>query len=282
MTTTPGTDDRPRYATPPINEVALAVQFAPDTISLPQMVQLHEAIRAEHPTSETHPGRPPMGEQFEVVTGFPPISLELVPGTPLTRFWYLSPDQALLVQVQHDLLAFNWRRRSVDAEYPGYEAVRERTRMALSAFADVLNVDGAALEPNWCEVTYLNQIEPEAGSGTRPALSRVLRNVTMPADGSQLPPLEDAQVSVRFVIPDADGEPRGRLTFALVAAIRHEDRLPVWGLSLTARLLATPGGGIDAALDALDVAHEWVGRGFNDLTSDEMHGSWRPLEGGQA
>ena len=88
----------------------------------------------------------------------------------MPRYWFLSEDDSMLVQLQHDLITLNWRRRSRDAIYPGYTVLGERIEAVLRELEAVLREDEdrpGQILPNWCEVTYVNQIEPDPDGGGR-------------------------------------------------------------------------------------------------------------------
>ncbi len=219
-----------------------------------------------------------MGEDFTDPAVRPSVHFEVMNAPSMPRFWFASADEVLLVQLQHDLLAYNWRRRSADAEYPGYLAARAGITEMLDYLSDVLAEDderpGGSLAPNWCEVTYVNQIPPAEGSDARLPLSRLLRGVQVPQRDGELPETDDAQIQLRWVIPGDDNSPRGRLTIALMSATRVETGVPIWVMNLSARILAADDG-VDGALEAFDDGHDWAYRGFMELTSDEMHEYWQ-------
>jgi hypothetical protein len=68
-----------------------------------------------------------------------------------------------------------------------------------------------------------------------------------------------------FTLP----EKKGRLTLNLQEAIRTEDKVPLFVLELTARGLGEPSSK-NAFREWFDVAHEWIVRGFTDLTTLEV------------
>ena len=85
--------------------------------------------------------------------------------------------------------------------------------------------------------------------------------------------MEDAGLRLRFVIPNKEGEPIGRLHAALEPGYRTDDRRPMFVLELTARG-APLGEGITGVLAFLDLGREWVVRGFTSMTTPVMHKEW--------
>lgn len=272
----PNTVELVTFIHPPIDEVALAVQFAPQTVDFMQASHFRDGLKNRFPTRQEHQARPPMSEDFTDPAERPQVQFEVLNVPSMPRFWFVSADESELVQLQHDVLIYNWRRRAVDAQYPGYTAVRASMKEMLGQLNEVLAADDerpSALTPNWCEVTYVNQIASQDGSIDRPPLSRLLRGVEMPRQDSLLPETDDAQIHLRWTI-QGDKEPRGRLTVALSSATRLATHVPIWAMSLTTRILAADEG-IDAALAALDDGHDWAYRAFIELTSEEMHAYWQ-------
>ena len=84
-----------------------------------------------------------------------------------------------------------------------------------------------------------------------------------------LPNPASASWHVEFSLP----EKKGHLTVSLKQAIRTEDKVSILLLELTAR-----GMGESTSKDAIrewfDLAHEWIVRGFTDLTTPEVHLIW--------
>jgi uncharacterized protein (TIGR04255 family) len=266
----------PSFRKPPLEEVALAVQFQPNAIDLLRAARIADAVRDRLPRREEQPGRPPMAEDFGPQPQEPPFQIEVLPGAPMPRLWFLSEDGSRLLQVQADLIAYNWRRAPEEVAtpepYPRYSRLRVDLVEYLEEVDAVVTSDGEILTPNWCEVTYINHITAASEGTQRPRLQELLRGVEDLPDSEFLPAPEDAQVGIRYLIPGDEG-PRGRLTVSVFPGVRRTDLAQIWVMTLTARVLAAEGTR-DGAMDALDLGHEWVVRGFNDLTSEKMHTLW--------
>ena len=122
-------DPSPSFAKPPLQEVALAIQFQPQAVDILTSAEFGRLLAEAFPRQEEQPGRPPMTEDFaKPVQGQPPFRLEVMPALPPYRLWFLSATGARLVQLQADLLALNWRRTVedvvVDDDYPRYTTLR--------------------------------------------------------------------------------------------------------------------------------------------------------------
>ena len=103
----------PSFERPPVVEVAVGVHFLQlpglNTVALLRLAQMWVTrfpIVREQPASPP-PGLPVGPIIFQVQNALPPL-----------RYWLLTDDESLLVQIQHDRLLLNWRqvsRRSLSA-----------------------------------------------------------------------------------------------------------------------------------------------------------------------
>ena len=267
----------PSFAKPPLEEVALAIQFQPQAIDTLTAAQFSQLIADGFPKQEEQPARPPINEEF-FEGSQPPFRFEVIPMPSMPRFWFLSESGTRLVQVQSDLIAYNWQRSPggipTSEPYPRYTTLREEFEARIGSLEESAKKRSKApLKPNWVEVTYINHIHPLPGKDDRPHLSELLRGVAVPAPGGFLPAPTDVGLNLRFVIPGSNG-PAGRLTVALNTAVRTTDGAPIWVMTLTARVLDTEEETMPTALKTLDIGHDWVVNGFAELTSDEMHTVW--------
>lgn len=267
----------PSFAKPPLEEVALAVQFQPQAIDIMTTAQFSQAFADEFPRQEEQAARPPMTEEFPVGPR-PPFRLELIATPPLPRLWFLSESGTRLIQLQSDLIAYNWRRSpegvSVDEIYPRYTVLRAEFEKVFKALEQTVEERGRpTLKPNWCEITYINHIGPTAEGEQRPSLDELLRGVEVPPSEGFLPSPESVGLNLGFVIPGPK-DPLGRLAVGLATATRTSDSVPIWVMTLTARMRIGEEGTMESALKTLDMGHNWVVSGFVELTSDQMQAAW--------
>jgi len=262
------------FARPPVVEVALAVQFGAPSLDTLDIAALADHFREAFPRRAEQPPRPPMQEDFEDARQPQPITVEFFPAPPTPRFWFLSEDESQLIQVQQDLVAYNWRRMRETDAYPRYTSLRRALVDRLRTSERILKERGkGSFEPNWCEVTYVNHVIAPETSKRRPPLRDVISLVSRgQPKAAFLPEPEDVQLAARYRIV-RDDEPVGRLTVSAAPGIRNTDGRPIWGLTLTARVRASASK-LDKAFEALDLGHEWVVRGFVDVTTKRMHDDW--------
>lgn len=264
----------PDFANPPVVEVALAIQFGSPIFDPLVLGSYWARIRGEFPLREEQPPLPPMHEDFGVPALGDPIRVELLNRPPMPRYWFMSADQSELIQVQRDRFALNWRKTPGAEDYPRYPKLRERLEVRLRQLLATLDAD-VATTPDWCEVTYINHIEPEVGTRVRPEPDRVLKVFQTP--DAKFPPMpEDTQFAQRFLIPDPRNpeNPLGRLSASLTSAFRLTDMSPIYVLTLTARGRSLSED-VDGALAFLDIGRKWIVLSFEGLTTENMHESWQ-------
>lgn len=263
---------------PPVSEVALAIQFDSIVADVLDLATFSARVKGDFPSREERPPHAPMEEEFGRPSPTDPFRVEVLDRPPTPRFWLLSEDGSRLIQIQSDFFALNWRKLDDSQEYPRYSALRADLARYLEELRQVIVAEGKAsdIRPAWFEVTYVNHIVGR--DNERPPLSDVLAAVR-PLDSDFLPPAEDGQMSERFLIEE-DGQAIGRLLYAIVPAFRAADGLPIWVLTLTARLRAREPA-LAEAFHRLDLGREWVVKAFVDLTTETMHKTWGLQRGKQ-
>jgi uncharacterized protein (TIGR04255 family) len=195
------------------------------------------------------------------------------------RLWFVREDESELIQFQSDRFLHNWKRHQQDARYPRYEPIRERFFEEISDVMSFLkNSEIGSLDPNQCEVTYLNHIKLNDGVDPRLEFGRIftfcgpVQSNANRASAHETQ-LEDGRFALRFVIFERrDKEPRGRLHIVAEPAVETDDT-PIIRLTLTAR-----GSPISPTLqgvaDFLDIGRETIVRTFAAITTEEMHNIW--------
>jgi uncharacterized protein (TIGR04255 family) len=262
-----GGESLPDFDNPPVVEVALGVQFRPQFgLRSIELASLRERWRADYPiVQEQPPVAPAIEEQ-----SFGPPTVQLVVGPALqTRLWFLSTDEAELVQLQHDRFTVNWRQIAPDATYPRYPSVKtvfERRWREVSEFVTERQL--GALSITQVELNYINAIDP--GPNQLGRLERLLRN-WQPTSQHHLGDPEQARLALVFGVPGVGRDPV-RLYVAVDPAQRPDGQ-PVLFLTLTIRG-APADDKIEAALRFMDEAHGHIVRSFAELTPETMHTEW--------
>jgi uncharacterized protein (TIGR04255 family) len=262
------------FGRPPVVELAFAVQFSGSPIDVEVLGAIARSVKGALPNQQQHPALPRMSEQFDRNSG---VQIIFKTAAELPRAWFVSDDGQRLLQLQGDRLAYNWRQVLSEQLYPRYEGLRGEFSSHLQQLSAVIaETNAAPLGIDVCELSYVNHlatVEPSAG---HPPLSRFLRYLAPMAGPDFLPEAEDARLQARWLmrasVPDSGSQPIGRL-YAEATPVFQVGGEPAYLLTLTARMV---GEELDraGALALLDIGHEWIVRGFKDITTDEMHHTW--------
>ncbi len=209
----------------------------------------------------------------EMTAPAPPPRLELM-DRPRSRTWFQSADGTQLLQVQYNRVAYNWKRGPDSQPYPSYNEVERRFRDLLPILVEFFErEDLGRLVPTQAEVTYVNHIrEPHDQVGRVIALWRGLEG------GTFLPPVEDVRLFARYVIKDSStGNMIGRLSAELQPAYLTSTRAEILNLNMIAR--GKPlSPDLDGAFAFLRLGHEWIVRGFDEITTPAMHAKWNKTQ----
>jgi len=255
-------DTLPSYKNPPVNEVVCGIRFnASDKFRIPHIGILWDKFRTDYPIIQHAP--PIASAKGEII-------VEGTIGIPLPRVWFINKSDDQLIQFQIDRFYFNWRRRQCD--YPRYDYVIKNFMRVLSTiekFFGEFNL--GELTPIEFELSYINHIPKGQGWNTIDDLPKIFPDLIWKKTKKRfLPNPEKIAWHSEFALP----EQRGNLIVNLKQATRTEDRVPLLVLELKTR-----GIGESTSKDTLrewfDLAHEWIVRGFTDLTTSEIHKIWR-------
>lgn len=267
----------PSFAAPPVTEVVIAARFRPATNwRLETLGQFASALASSGFTNQQlRPGYEAAAERFGAESAAMALELELITGPPPARHWFLNAAGDELLQAQQNWFACNWRKVAPTARYGRWDSRWKAFERWTGEFGDHLTADG--LEFDQVEVTYVNHIETcgvWSSHGDAPAVFAFL-------DGGNetsrfLPNLEQFTSGMRYVIPDPSdaNAPLGRLTATLAPAYREPGETPIFVFTLTARG-APIGDGLSGVKAFAEMAHEWIVRGFADLTTSAMHNEWQ-------
>ena len=249
-------DPLPSYKQPPVNEVVCGLRFEPlHELKVPHIGLLWERFRNEYPTVQ---------HAIPIATDASLLTDETT-GMPLPRIWFISERENELIQFQSDRFYYNWRQRG--DQYPRYPSIIEnfeKAKTQLDAFADELRL--GPIKPLECEFTYINHIPTGQGWESIDDISKVIRDFTWQKEKHQfLPHPANVAWQVRFQLPDG----KGWLNVKLNQGTRKVDSVPGLVLELSARSIGEERTAT-AIRSWFDMAHEWIVRGFTDLTAKEI------------
>ena len=255
----------PSYKNPPVNEVVCGMRFdTPDRLRIPHIGVLWDKFRTDYPIIQHAP--PIASVKGEIL-------IDEVTGLPLQRVWFINKTDDQLIQFQFDRFYFNWRRRRSD--YPRYAHV-------IKNFEDLLNTirnffsefELGELKPIEYELSYINHIPKGQGWNKIDDLPKIFSDFVWKQTKERfLPNPEKIAWQTEFPMP----EKMGHLIINLKQATRTEDKVTLLVLELKTR-----GIGKSASKEAIrewfDLAHEWIVRGFTDLTTPEIQKIWEREE----
>lgn len=257
----------PEFESPPVAEVLLGVQFQEIKVSLPWLGRWAlELEQHGYVDVEQHPPLDPMVEKF----GQPRAAqgIQFAFGPPHVRTWFVSRDKTKLIQFQPDRFIHNWRKVNQGDSYPRYENIKGEFTCRWRNFCSYF--DGKkVISPNLVEVAYVNSVPASYAE----SLAALLTLVEGKFSDGFLPVIEASRFSSSFVIP-FNKKPVGRLHVEAHTAFDVNLNEPVYILKLTARVKPLDSGE-ESVMAALDLGHEWVVRGFADITEKQMHVIWK-------
>lgn len=249
-----GADQRalPRYASPPVVEAALGVEFdAHPALTPTELFELWQLWRPDFPKLSVQPPAPPPG------------SMPLLRfGSPAIRLWMLDDDRGhQLVQLQDDRLFLNWRKLDEVADYPSFGILIPIYRRL---WDDLIGrLQGQGFPPPTCrtvEMGYVNRLPT--------------RDVTLPDVLTWLatpPPSDKARLKLEVSIDR--GAAAGAGVTSVTAAAADQDS---YLLNVFTRLGCSEDG--SDIWQLLDQAHEASVRVFTDSTRASMHTRWGRVE----
>ncbi len=271
----------PDFENPPVIEVVLGVQFVPIMeIGTPQVGLIWERFRPRFPKTQDQAPLPPVFEVFDVrPRPSRPFRIDLTDKLPVPRCWFLNEAGSELVQVQRDRLIHNWRRVNQAGEYPRYHRIKQTFEEDIRTVVSFLEENRiGSIEPNQWEVTYVNHVPVGELLDDLGSLEQVVTVWQSNYSGSFLPRPENVEFTARYIIRDEAGKPIGRLHVIAQPIYRITDDKLIVVLTLTGR--GTPKEPtVESVLQALDIGHEWVVRGFANITTTNAHGAWRRKDG---
>jgi uncharacterized protein (TIGR04255 family) len=269
--------DLPDFGAPPVTEVALGVQFNTlDRLLAPHLGVIWSEDKDQFPEAEQHPPLDPVFETFAEKgsrTAIPRLHLELLTTIPTPRVFFINQTKTELLQVQRDRFHHNWRKVGEGDAYPRFERMLETFEDGYRRLETVLVRERlGAIEPNQCEVTYINQIPLPDGQSPFQAFERLFGSFTKALVLDDLRAPEDARFLLRYIIVGQDGAPAGRLIITAEPAWKL-DGANIVQFALVAR--GKPQSSDLAGVRSfLQIGRRHIVRAFTELTSDEMHKVW--------
>lgn len=247
----------PAYDAPPLVEVVFGRQFDPLPLTVAHTGLLWERLdRKAYPDVQEQAPLPPVVEIYDGHAG-PEIDIGEVLGFP--RLWFTSREHDSLIQLQRDRLLVNWRAGM--KPYPRYTTLFPKFQAVWATFETFVRAElDRAPSLRQLELTYVNHIPWASWPDLGAALRATFPDLAWRADSRFLVAPEGGEHRLTFRLPDKSG----RLHVRFRDGRRTADGARIFILELTAR------GFLPDAPAWFEMAHDWIVRGFADLTSSEM------------
>jgi uncharacterized protein (TIGR04255 family) len=257
----------PYFGLPPVIEVVIGVQYDPLPIPTVAIGQFWATVRDQYPRASDHPLIASPLDRDDRVPGIE-LTGDAFDAPPLPRVMLEDSSGSWVVQIQQDRLLYNWRKTKEEDEYPRFQNVHPRFRASWNAWVEFLALEhGLHAKATQIELTYVNHVPRGNGWKSVDEIGRVFPSASWQTNGEFLPAPDILAWRAQFQLPDNSG----KLHVALQQGVRLTDRQPVLLCELTARGMPR-----DDDLEAwLRVAHEWIVRGFTDLTSPAVQELWK-------
>jgi uncharacterized protein (TIGR04255 family) len=272
----------PSFDRPPVIEVLASVQFDPPVgFNAVHFGLLWNRFRGDFPDIEQKAPLPQVLERLGVNPQPQQIQVEFSTEPALPRLWFISRSGDELIQVQPDRFIRNWRAvPTLGNAYPRYhDCIRPRFSADYAAFVGLLETERVGtIEPNQCELSYINHIVPNEHWSSHRDLASVLRCLSNEFCELLDYPTEAVNMASAHIINDGSGKFLGRLHIKVQSAFREpqttdEKQIPVFVLSLTVRGRPTAKG-VEGVMGFLDIGHRAIVNSFDQVTTPEMHKVW--------
>jgi uncharacterized protein (TIGR04255 family) len=257
----------PAYRNPPIEELAIGVQYPP----IPNYLDIHaglywQRVREQYPKVETQPR---IEAPIESPTP-PSIPVQFIPiDVRQVRTWLISPTDDHLIQIQNTRFVYNWRRR--ETPYPKFEPLLALFRSHFEKFCDLLAEEGIEKpRVQQIELAYINWItNMPARTFLKPAGPT---EISTPG-GNREP--EEQSWGSRYTIGEGEQSLVRRLYVECHPAMRAiEPKEQGIQLSLVYRAARSSGLSGEEVTSSSMEGRRIAAWAFTDLTTAEAHEAW--------
>jgi len=270
MSNTSSSNVLPKYACPPVAEVAMGVHFpALSAFGLAHLgLFAQRAKERGYPRLEQHPPIPFRREPLAGGFTPPQIGFRLSGKPEVPRTWFLDEAGNHVIQVQQDMYLHNWRRVTDTDKYPSFENVRDSFVTCWADFRIFLGDYAMEAVPDQCQLTYVNQA-PKGNGWESPAdWAKLFTAFNWQPKSGFLPSPE----CVGWFLTWPLEQNMGRLYMELAPAAT-KDNQPVLRWEFTAR--GQPVEPTDEGIAGwYEVAHRWIVKAFADLNTEKADALW--------
>ena len=255
------------YENPPVIEVVCGVNFAPLTaFKAVHIGMLWERFKGQFPQTEEHPPVAMVLEQLGIPALPAGSEFQFLESPPLPRIWFLDAAGNGIIQIQRDVFLHNWRKLRETDKYPRFKTVISDYKKHFEVLTEFVAENHLGeLFPLQYELNYVNHISESDFWSNGKALSQLLPDFLWRESKARfLPAYESANWKTTFTLPESNG----RLHLTLQTAFKKPENKPLLLLELKARGMAKDQS-MDAVWKWFDLAHDWIVRGFDDITDNK-------------
>jgi uncharacterized protein (TIGR04255 family) len=260
----------PDFENPPVVEVILGVQFKPiNGLRAFNVAHLLDIYHGDFSQLEEKEPLDPVQEKLsrEPASQSLVFSIQTVP--PLPRFWLKDEADNHLLQIQRNRFLRNWKSFEKDnkAEYPRYPNLKDSFKRDFDKFSQFISDNEmGSIHLEYAEISYVNYIwAPHNYSNP------ILKPFALNYSTGNIPELEEADLTLRYLLPDESGKPIGRMHIRFEP--RFKNKQEIYQLMLTVR--GEPAeNSIDSVLKFMDAGHEAIVQGFEAVTNESWHKTW--------
>ncbi|MEG4582983.1 TIGR04255 family protein [Microcoleus sp. MON1_C5] len=264
MTVSVNTRQLPSYDQPPVSEVVCSVLFdSIEALLSPHIGLLWQRFQPDYPFCDDVAPLPSKVEVFNNPIIEPQLELSNI--FPLPRVWFISSDETRVIQIQRDRLIHNWRKISLNSEYPRYGSLIKAFQDHLNCFNSFIEeADLGKLQIHQYELTYVNQISQGEAWETLEDIGKIFPDFKWQTGLDRfLPKPQSIDWDTTFDLPEEFG--RLRISIRNVVFNNH----PTLLFELTVRGIGNYNS-LDSMQSWFDVAHEWIVQTFADLTDEKI------------
>ena len=247
----------PSYRNPPVQEVVCGARFAAlERFMVPHIGLFWDSVRKDFPNCEHAPPLSPDPSAFDKATGL-----------PIPRIWLINRSEDRLIQLQKDIFFYNWRRRPKSKSYPRYKNIIKAFEKNIRNFEVFIRENELGeLSIKSLELTYINHIIQDEGWKSLRDFGTVFPDCRWKVKSTRFLPVPNAIAwHTSFPLPEGQGTLRVKVD---IGSRRSDDHpLLVFELRVT-------GSAANFSLDNMEewfsTAHQWIVRGFADLTGPKI------------
>ncbi|MBN2286957.1 MAG: TIGR04255 family protein [Tissierellales bacterium] len=233
---------------------------SPDNLRIIHFGLLWDKFRKEYPNIQHAP---------PIATAKGEILLDKAIGMPLPRVWFINKHDDQLIQFQVDRFYFNWRKKQ--RNYPRYDHIIKNFEMTMNTieifFSEFKLGD---LKPIEYELSYINHIPKGQEWNEFDDISRIFSDFLWGKRQDRFLPIpQNIAWNTRFALP----EQKGHLIVNLKKATKIDDEEPLLVFELKT-LSNSELTNKESIREWFNLAHEWIVRGFTDLTTSQIQKIW--------